>query len=76
MQNLKMIMNREELNTVLYDGKEVDTLVGNYALGGELLDEALSNEYKIITCFFPMGDEGEFIEVDDMGYVVADSIYY
>ena len=75
MKNLKMIMNREELNTILYDGKEVDTLVGNYALGGELLEEALGNR-NTIECFFPMGDEGEFIEVDNMGYVVADSIYY
>ena len=71
-----IINNRNELHNFLYEGKEVDTLVGIAKIGGELLVEALSSEYKMIDCFFPMGDEGEFIEVDDNGNVVKDSIYY
>lgn len=68
--------NRDELVSFLYDGETVDTLVGVAKIGGELLVEALSNEYKTIFCFFPMGDEGEFITVDDNGNVVENSIYY
>jgi hypothetical protein len=75
---MKMIIinNRNELHNFLYEGKEVDTLVGIAKIGGELLEEAISNEYKTIFCFFPMGDEGEFITVDDNGNVVENSIYY
>ena len=68
--------NRDELVSFLYDGEAVYTLVGVAKIGGELLVEALSSEYKMIEYFFPMGDEGEFIAVDDNGNVVKDSIYY
>lgn len=76
MKNTKMIMNREELNKVLYENTiELDTLVNTeYAIGGELLDEARNNN-NMIEYFFPMGDEGEFIEVDNDGYVINDGIY-
>jgi len=76
MKNTKIIMNREELNEVLYNNSiELDTLVGTeYAIGGELLDEAKNNR-NMIEYFFPMGDEGEFIEVDNDGYVINDGIY-
>lgn len=76
MKNMKIIMNREELNEVLYNNPvELDTLVGTeYAIGGELLDEAKNNR-NMIEYFFPMGDEGEFIEVDNDGYVINDGIY-
>ena len=71
-----MIMNREELNNVLYENTvELDTLVDTeYAIGGELLNEAKNNN-NMIEYFFPMGDEGEFIEVDNDGYVINDGIY-
>ena len=76
MKNTKMIMNREELNNVLYENTvELDTLVDTeYAIGGELLNEAKNNN-NMIEYFFPMGDEGEFIEVDNDGYVINDGIY-
>ena len=76
MKNTKIIMNREELNEVLYENTiELETLVGTeYAIGGELLDEARNNN-NMIEYFFPMGDEGEFIEVDNDGYVINDGIY-
>lgn len=76
MKATKVIMNRDELNTVLYENDiELDTLVGTeYAIGGELLDEARNNR-NFIEYFFPMGDEGEFIEVDNDGYVINDGIY-
>lgn len=76
MKNTKIIMNREELNNVLYENSiELETLVGTeYAIGGELLDEARNNN-NMIEYFFPMGDEGEFIEVDNDGYVINDGIY-
>ena len=71
-----IINNRNELHNFLYEGKEVDTLVGIAKIGGELLVEALSNEYNTIFCFFPMGDEGEFVTVDENGNVVENFIYY
>ncbi|NBP14582.1 hypothetical protein EBU95_09345, partial [bacterium] len=60
MKNTKMIMNREELNEVLYNNPiELETLVNTeYAIGGELLEEAKNNR-NFIEYFFPMGDEGE-----------------
>ena len=76
MKNTKIIMNREELNNVLYENAvELETLVDTeYAIGGELLIEAKGNG-NFIQYFFPMGDEGEFIEVDNDGYVIDDGIY-
>lgn len=76
MKNTKIIMNRDELNNVLYENTvELDTLVGTeYAIGGDLLIEAKANN-NMIEYFFPMGDEGEFIEVDNDGYVINDGIY-
>jgi hypothetical protein len=76
MKNTKMIMNRNELNEVLYNNPvELETLVDTeYAIGGDLLDEAKNNR-NMIEYFFPYGDEGEFIEVDDDGYVINDGIY-
>lgn len=78
MKNTKIIMNREELNEILYGENSVspETFVGTeYAIGGDLLDEAKNNN-NTITDFFYMGDEGEYIEVDSDGYVIADFLYY
>ena len=70
--------NRDEMVEFLYGANSTspDTLVGIARIGGELLAEALSNEYHEIGGFFPMGDEGEFIEVDENGNVLKDGIYY
>ena len=72
------INNRNELENFLYgaDSTSPDTLIGVARIGGELLAEALSSEYNMIDGFFPMGDEGEYIEVDEEGNVVNDFLYY
>ena len=69
---------RDELVEFLYgaDSSCPDTLVGVARIGGDLLDEALSDEHGYIQYFFPMGDEGEYIEVNENGEVVADWLYY
>lgn len=69
---------RNELVEFLYgeNSTSPDTLVGVAQIGGELLTEALSNEYGYIQDFFPCGDEGEYIQVDANGNVVADWLYY
>ena len=73
-----IINNRNELENFLYgaDSTSPDTLVGIARIGGELLAEALADPSYCITDFFPYGDEGEFIEVDDDGNVVGDYLYY
>jgi len=75
MNATKMIMNRAELVNVLYWVIDSPTtLVGSdYAIGGNLLVEALANNG--IIDLDPMGDEGEYIEVDSDGYVIDDFIY-
>ena len=76
MNATKIIMNRVELANVLYsDINSPNTLVdSDYAIGGDLLIEAMANN-GIIDEFDPMGDEGEWIEVDADGYVIDDYIY-
>ena len=75
---------RDELVEFLYgaDSTSPDTLVGVATIGGELLSEALANDITheglngYIECFFPCGDEGEYIEVDVNGNVLKDWLYY
>ena len=76
MNATRIIMNRTELANVLYsDINSPNTLVdSDYAIGGDLLIEAMANN-GIIDEFDPMGDEGEWIEVDSDGYVIDDYIY-
>jgi hypothetical protein len=81
---MKMITinNRNELNNLLYgaDSTSPETLVGIARIGGELLVEALNDEYDSgrfhIGDFFPMGDEGEGITVDRDGNILSDYLYY
>jgi hypothetical protein len=76
------INNRNELENFLYgaDSTSPDTLVGVARIGGELLDEALTNELSngtfFIADFFPCGDEGEEICVDREGTILSDYLYY
>ncbi len=76
------INNRDELNNLLYGegSTSPDTLVGIARIGGELLSEALNDEYSPgcfhIGDFFPMGDEGEGITVDRDGNILSDYLYY
>lgn len=69
---------RDELVEFLYgaDSTSPETLVGVARIGGELLAEALSDDYNYIQNFFPCGDEGEYIEVDANGDIVGDWLYY
>jgi hypothetical protein len=73
---------RNELNEFLYGENSTmpDTLVGIARLGGELLAEALTDEYASgcfhIGDFFPWGDEGEGITVDREGTIMSDYLYY
>lgn len=76
--------NREELVEFLYgaNSTQPSTLVGVARIGGELLKEALSNDIALdgfsgyIENFFPCGDEGEYIEVDNRGTILNDFLYY
>ena len=73
---------RDELVEFLYGADSIspDTLVGIARIGGELLDEALTNELSdgtfSINDFFPCGDEGEGINVDRDGMILSDYLYY
>lgn len=73
---------RDELVEFLYGANSTspDTLVGIARIGGELLDEALTNEFSDgtfgINYFCPMGDEGEEISVDRNGVILNDYLYY
>ena len=80
-----IILNtREELVEFLYgaNSDSPSTIVGLVKIGGELLKEALSNDIALdgfsgyIENFFPCGDEGEYIEVDNRGTVLNDFLYY
>ena len=74
-----IILNtREELVEFLYgaNSNSPSTIVGLVKIGGELLAEALSDKYRSIGDFFPCGDEGESITVDEKGSVVEDWLYY
>lgn len=76
------INNRNELEEFLYgeNSNSPETLVGVARIGGELLNEALGNEYApghfSIENFFPYGDEGEEITVDREGNILNDMLYY
>ena len=72
------INTRTELDEILYGvgSGSPDTLVGVARFGGELLAEALETRFRQITGFFPMGDEGEWIEVDADGIIVGNFLYY
>ena len=74
---------RDELIEFLYgaDSTSPDTLIGIATVGGELLAEAMNGEFAsdtegYITDFFPCGDEGECITVDNHGNVTDDFLYY
>ena len=66
MKNLKVFNTLNELIDYL-DENEVITLVGYAAFGLDLLDYARENDNEI-----EIGWDGGFIQIDEMGYVVAD----
>ena len=66
MKNLKVFNTLNELIDYLSEN-EVITLVGDAAFGLDLLEYARSNGNEI-----EIGWDGGFIQIDEMGYVVAD----
>ena len=66
MKNLKVFNTMNELIDYLYEN-EVISLVGDAAFGLDLLDYARNNDNEI-----EIGNDGGFIQIDEMGYVVAD----
>ena len=66
MQSLKVFNTMNELIDYLSEN-DVLTLVGYAAFGLDLLDHARNNGNEI-----EIGWDGGFIQIDEMGYVVAD----
>ena len=66
MKNLKVFNTLNELIDYLSEN-DVITLVGDAAFGLDLLDYARNNDNEI-----EIGNDGGFIQIDEMGYVVAD----
>ncbi len=66
MRNLIVFNTKNELIDFLTEN-DVVTLVNIAAFGMDLLDEARENDNEI-----EIGWDGGFIQIDDMGYVVAD----
>lgn len=66
MTNLKVFNTMNELIDYLSEN-DVITLVNDAAFGFDLLDYARDNGNEI-----EIGWDGGFIQIDEMGYVVAD----
>lgn len=79
---IKTIKTRKQLQQYLYGKKseQPDTLVGsNVRITGRLRRQAMKpGSFNSVTDFFPMGDEGEHIELDPSGSgkVIKDNLYY
>ena len=69
--NLLVFNTAAELNEYL-DSVGPDTLVGLAAFAGDLLESVRSNDNVFNVTY--LVDDGEWIEVDEMGYVVADML--
>jgi hypothetical protein len=66
MRNLVVFNTMSELVSYL-DNNGPDTLVNVAAFGMDLFDYARDNEYEI-----EVGEDGGYIRIDEMGYVVED----
>jgi hypothetical protein len=66
MRNLIVFNTMSELVSYL-DNTGVDTLVNVAAFGMDLLDYARENDNQI-----EIGEDGGYIQIDEMGYVVED----
>jgi len=70
--NMIVINTRNELIDLL-DNNDFDTLVGRVAFGLDLLDYARENDNVIeINEDLGYADDGGWIEIDEIGYVVGD----
>ena len=66
MKNLKVFNTMNELVSFLSDNAPA-TIVNDVAFGMDLLDHARDNDNEI-----EIGNDGGFIRIDEMGYVVSD----
>jgi hypothetical protein len=78
--DIHTIKTRKQLQQYLYGAKSEspDTLVGsNVRIGGRLLAQAMKTNNEISE-FNPIGDEGEYIQLDPSGSgkVIKDFLYY
>ena len=72
MTNMIVLNTRNDLIDLL-DNNDFDTLVGRVAFALDLLDDVRANDNMIeIAENLGFHDDGGWIEIDEMGYVVAD----
>jgi hypothetical protein len=73
MENLIVLNTVAELIEFL-DNTSLSTLVGRVAFASDLLDHVRASGYNQIAIDDELGfmDDGGWIEIDDMGYVVDD----
>ena len=72
MSNMIVLNTRNDLIDLL-DNNDFDTLVGRVAFALDLLDHVRANGNTIeIDEDLGYADDGGWIEIDEMGYVVAD----
>jgi hypothetical protein len=74
MRNMIVLNTVAELVELLNRGS-LDTFVNNVAFAGDLLEKARVNGYNQICIDDELGfmDDGGWIEVDEMGYVVDEA---
>ena len=73
MENLIVLNTVAELREFL-DNTSLSTLVGRVAFAADLLDHVRASGYNQIAIDDELGfmDDGGWIEIDDMGYVIDD----
>jgi hypothetical protein len=73
MENLIVLNTVAELIEFL-DNTSLSTLVGRVAFASDLLDHVRASGYNQIAIDDELGfmDDGGWIEIDDMGYVIDD----
>lgn len=72
MSNMIVLNTRNDLIDLL-NNNDFDTLVGRVAFALDLLDDVRANDNMIeIAENLGFYDDGGWIEIDEMGYVVAD----
>lgn len=72
MRNMIVLNTKAEL-VELINNTEMDTFVNNVAFASDLLEMVRSND-NVISIDEDLGfcDDGGWIEIDEMGYVVSD----
>ena len=72
MRNMIVVNTVGELRDLI-NNTSMDTFVNNVAFAGDLLDRVREND-NVISIDDELGfcDDGGWIEIDEMGYVVAD----